>query len=119
MTGTVEDPVRAYRSALPAHLVAHVRDTTRLVAAVHTATRNGWTVDQLAAETTRDLHGVYNPGGLITHRLAWCAQHPPPPPSTRKAPQPRPWCGTCSDPYARWSLDPERPDERCHCWTSI
>lgn len=122
MTG-VDDTaalLRAFRDKLPPHLQRWTR-TGRITVAVSTATReHGWTLEQLAAECTRDTLGVVdNPGGLLTHRLEQCAEGPPtkgrPPGVGRKIA----FCSPeCSD-NAGWILDPKTglPAERCPCRT--
>jgi hypothetical protein len=95
-----DDPVRAFRSALPSHIASRLHPTDRAVACIHRAVGRGWSIDALVAECTRSLGGVVNPGGVVTHRLEHCAAHDPP-----GKPQPRPtWCGRC-DPTTRKVLD--------------
>lgn len=96
-----DDPVRSYHDALPAQLRAQFHETQRAAAFIHAATARGWTTKLLVAETTRDLAGVYKPGGVMTSRLEHCSKHDPP----VKRPKQRPeWCGDC-DPTTRQTLD--------------
>lgn len=110
------DPVE-FRNSLPPHVRALVRDTGKIAHLLADASRRGWTKAQLLHECTRDLERVVNPGGVVTSRLEHMARFDAP--RKGSASQPKPWCGQCSDEYARWSLDPARPDDRCPtCWTN-
>lgn len=112
------DPVE-FRHALPAHIRPHVRNTERITHLLAEAVRRGWTRKQILHEASRDLERIVNPGGVVTSRLEHMARFDAPGRVKPNPTQPIPWCGACSDEHARWSLDPEHPDERCPtCWTN-
>jgi hypothetical protein len=94
MTSTTDSHlrVRAYREALPRRVYAQLHDTQRIAALVVKATERGWDVPSLVRETSRDLYGVSNAGGVITHRLEHCAEHDPPERPSVARPE---WCGQC------------------------
>ena len=105
------DPVRAFRETLPMHLRAQLHETQRIGGLVYAATQRGWTIPALTTETTRNLGGIVNPGGVITSRLEHCARHDPPvkPPKTRPE-----WCGVC-DPDTRHVLDVNGYPDAARC----
>jgi len=96
-----QDPVRAFRAALPNHIGAQLHPTERTVVFIHAAVGRGWTIAALVAEATRSLGGVVNPGGVITSRLEHCADHDPPETPSKSRPT---WCGAC-DEATRHTLD--------------
>lgn len=108
-----------FRDALPAAAARSLLITQAVRATVETAVRLGWTPKQLAEECGAALSGVVNAGAVVQHRLRRAALQSPPQPLTRRWEQPKPWCGTCSDQWARWREDPDtgRPLGRCDCWT--
>lgn len=71
------DPWLTFISLLHPRARASLNRTQAAVAAVHAATNHGWTPQLLAAECSRDLADVHNPGAVITDRLRKATQHPP------------------------------------------
>jgi hypothetical protein len=117
MTETVTDPFAAFRASLPPYLRGRVYDTQRgrtlIARAIH---QHGWTVEQLAAECSRDLHGIRNAGGVVTFRLEHCAENPPP---DRHAPRTLPFCSDeCRERRGFIEDDTGRPIGKCPCRTS-
>lgn len=120
MSAPTMEGVKAFTDALPVPAQRALYMTQLMAATITAALRHGWTPEQLAKECGRDLDGVSNAGAVVQHRLKHCAASPPPKPTLdRKFRQPKPWCGKCSDQYARWAEDPETglPVGRCSCWT--
>lgn len=71
----------AFVTALPPYARAKLTINQQVIANVHRAEQNGWTTKQLVDEVMRNHNGAVNPGGIIAHRLARCAEGPPVAPS--------------------------------------
>jgi hypothetical protein len=119
--------VKQFRDRLPPRAQHQLRNTGRIAALIHRAVfGHGWTLQQLLEEATRDLRGVANVGGLITFRLAWCADNDPPGPV--HPPQLLPFCDrvqdvgpsagmTCREMHGLVEDADGRPIRKCTCRT--
>lgn len=94
---TATDVVRPFRDGLPPHVRAQLHDTQLIAILVHRAVhQQGWTIEQLIAECSRDLTGIANAGGLVTYRLRQRADNPP---AVSRAPTKTHRAGFCCDGY--------------------
>lgn len=112
-TTTITEFVREFRNRLPTTVDQQLHSPQRLIVLVQKAALAGWTAQALAQECGRNTEGVMNAGGLVMHRLDWCAEHTPV--KTARAAS-LPLCGDCDH---GWRLDPITflPAERCPCRT--
>lgn len=103
-------------AALPTRAQVHVTRTKRLDHLAAQAFDRGWTLDQLVTRTTAGDLGV-NPGGVITSRLEWCAENPPP--RRARKPKARPFCSPDCAERGGWIEDSKTglPTEKCPCRT--
>jgi hypothetical protein len=112
---TTDDPAPAFIRALPRHLLARTHHTARIPALVRAAVANGWTIDALVHEATRNLDGIANPGGLITHRLQQATHTTPPAPASSPF-RPVPFCTPACEERRGWiENDNGEPIDRCPC----
>lgn len=110
------EDVLEFLRRLPHKLRNDVNSTTRLHVLVVRAIRDqGWTVDELVDECTRNRENWVNPGGVVMHRLERCSTRP------RTEPRPSgsgPLCGHCDHGWV-YSVpdDPAAPVQttRCPC----
>lgn len=84
MTRPATPHADALIAALPHGVAVHVRATTRLDYNVDRALREQhWSIEQLAAEASRDLDNAVKIGAVVDERIAICATVPPARPRSR------------------------------------
>jgi hypothetical protein len=119
------DPWTRFVGQLPHWLALQVHRTDSAMDSLLLAMANGWPIDRLAGECSRDLTDTTQPGGVVLTRLRQASrERPGPEPDLRQQQkrgrwrQPLPWCGVCDDPRTRWLVRPDGGVQRCPvCWT--
>lgn len=117
-SGVEDDPTREFAAGIPAWFRLDL--TQRLIANIAKAIENGWKMDDLILEATRNIPRSHaNPGALVTYRVCRAVEHgPKQPDGPAMFIQPKPWCGDCDAPGTRWIETVDGRLMRCpRCYT--